>query len=213
MTDEQVAKQERWFTFGLIVVAAGLVVTALAVECPDRHCWATTLQLVGGIIAAVGFANAYVGALYGTSLAGQIVEWGEDVAKELWRRLLGKPKLDVRQPQAAPMTFTGGTPGVRVTYNFAFDPDVPADEQFRRIAEHLNAIGPKIEALDKQIAALSVRINEVATNSQEAADNAIKHIQEQIAGLSAELKRKQVLDLRWAIVGLLITVVGIALGY
>jgi hypothetical protein len=41
----------------------------------------------------------------------------------------------------------------------------------------------------------------------------LAHVKGQVEDLSARLDRAQVLDLRWGILGLFITVVGIALSY
>lgn len=106
-----------------------------------------------------------------------------------------------------------GSDSATVTRRYSFDPGSPVDDQLRSMAAFLNDIASMFPALETQIADLNKRINEVATHSQQAAEDAIKHIQEQIATLSAQFDRQQVLDLRWAIGGLFITAFGIALSY
>jgi hypothetical protein len=57
------------------------------------------------------------------------------------------------------------------------------------------------------------RVDKVAADAAQATADALAHVKSQIEDLSARLDRAQVLDLRWAILGLFITVVGIALSY
>ena len=57
------------------------------------------------------------------------------------------------------------------------------------------------------------KINEVHAHATDLASQTVAHIQEQIDYLQHEFDTKQVLDLRWAIYGLLLTVVGIGLSY
>ncbi|MGV9798156.1 hypothetical protein ACWDTP_08855 [Mycobacterium sp. NPDC003449] len=181
MDDEQVSTCQWRLTLTLVVIAVALALSALVIEFPDRHMWATTLQLVSALIAVAGFAYAYVRARYDRSLGGQIIVWGKQFGAELWRQLRRKPKINVLQPGPAQVTYGGGTPRVTATDNFVLNPNGPVDE--------------------------------VATSSEQAAEGAIRHIQDEIAALSAQLDSQQVLDLRWAIGGLLITVVGIALSH
>jgi hypothetical protein len=73
--------------------------------------------------------------------------------------------------------------------------------------------GNTIPQIERHIENLRGEIKEVRVHASDLATQTVAQLQDQIDDLRRELDTKQVLDLRWAIYGLLITVFGIALSY
>lgn len=75
-----------WTPWGLVSLAA--VVATL--ERPDIGWWATTLQLVGAVVAFLGFSSAYVRAAYGLSLPQWLWQRWKKLKASVETELLGR---------------------------------------------------------------------------------------------------------------------------
>lgn len=76
-----------------------------------------------------------------------------------------------------------------------------------------NLSGNVIPKIENHILVLRTDINSVREHASALAAQTAERLQAQIDDLRRELDTKEVLDLRWAIYGLLITAIGIALSY
>ena len=97
---------------------------------------------------------------------------------------------------------------------FNLDNNMSPEEQVERLVQFVNNLsGETIPKLELHIENLRREINGVYAHASDLSSQAVERIQTQIDSLQDELDRKEVLDLRIAIIGLLISVGGIALSY
>lgn len=193
-----------------------LAVAASVVEIPDRHWWATTLQLVGATVTLGGFSSAYVRARYGRNLRQQLRVWARQFGgwlRRVWARLRRKG-IDVNvYPSSAGATAGMGTPTVTVSGYLGVDPNAPLKRQVERLVALVNQLSEQLDKLQTEVLQLDKRIDHVIASATKGLEDAIAQIRGEIEQLTARMDRYQVLDLRWAIAGLAITVIGIALIY
>lgn len=198
------------------LAAIALALAALFVEIPDQHWWATTLQLIGALVTLGGFSSAYVRARYGRTLWEQLRVWARQFRgwlRKLWARLRRK-RIDVNlYPPSAGATAGMGTPTVTVSGYLGVDPNAPLKRQVERLVALVNQLSQQLDKLQTEVRRLDQRIDHVVANATKGLEDAIAQIRGEIEQLTARMDRYQVLDLRWAIGGLAITVVGMALGY
>ncbi len=170
---------------------------------PGRKGWATIVQLIGAIVTAIGLALAWLRAKYRTNFVGLL-----KLLREWIRRLIcGPGSVDVTTESAA-MTMTGG---FAVVYkNYYINKNLTTKENLQKLADLVNEYIPKVE---KDLTALRIEITQVRAHASNLAAETLQHLQDQIAELRRDIDAKQVLDLRWAIVGLVIAAIGIALSY
>jgi hypothetical protein len=210
------AKHGWWLPVPLGLVAIAIALASLIIEIPDRHWWATTLQLVGATVAFGGFSNAYVRAAYGESVWRQLLVWAKQfrgLLRRMWARLVGK-SIDV-VINAPPAGASAGmfAPTVTVSGRVLLNPSLPLDEQIAQLVTFVNNLAERLPELAEEIGRLDGRIDKVSADAAKAAADALSHMKSGIDKLTGRIERSQVLDLRWAIAGLFITVVGIALSY
>jgi hypothetical protein len=205
-----------------MALMAAAVVVACAIwwvhpSTAGRHVWGNSVQLVGTIVAAMGLANAYTNVRYGRGLRRQIVFLGKGFGAQVawwWRLWFGRGSGDVLiAPGTAVLGFGGGKGTAVVTDRFVFDPALPSDQQFAAMAVHLNKLDDRSNDAAVGLDRLGGRIDAVAADAVTAASQALANARAEIAELSGLLARAQALDLRWAIVGLVIGAVGLALSY
>jgi hypothetical protein len=201
---------------GLGVVAIALAIWSLALEIPDLKWWSTTLQLVGAVVAFLGFSGAYVRAECGLTLRAwvwqQLLRFARRV-KLLWDRLRHKPII-IRVQAGAGATMGAGTPLV-ATYPspLVLDQTLPLEQQVAQLADYANKLQQAVPKLKQEIHRLDGRIDEAQAGASELAEKLLAHLRDAIDQLSKRLNEAQVLDLRWAIFGLAITVVGTLMSY
>jgi hypothetical protein len=199
------------------VVAVALAIWSLALEIPDRKLWATTLQLVGGAVAFLGFSSAYVRARYGLTLRAWIWQWVSGFgrwAKRMWDKLRRKRRsISINVPSIV-ITAQMGTPHIKMYPGaLALDETLPLEQQIAQIAEYANKLQAEVPKLLDEVHRLDGRIDQAQAGASDLAQETLTHLRDEISELRTHLDWAQVLDLRWAIVGLFITVVGIALSY
>jgi hypothetical protein len=208
----------RVLSFPLSVIAAALGFGALIVEFPNVKWWATTLQLVGAVVALVGFSSAYVRAKYGEKLRTwlwllvvRIARW----IKQMWQKYFGNPPTQHIHPMGIASGEAVGLPMV-VTVEPApleLDTSLPLPEQVDLIAKYAKAIADHIPRLNTEVQRLDGRIDTEGAGATEFTESSIAELRREVHALEQRIDWSQVLDLRWAIVGLGITVLGVFLGY
>lgn len=194
-----------------------LAVWSLALEIPDRKWWATTLQLIGGALAVLGFSTAYVRAAYGLTFRAWIWQRILPVGRlieRLWIKLLCKSKDVTINVQPAVDTAAMGAPTVEVLPGpLNLDTTLLLEQQVVQIADYASNLQQEFLKLRGEIHRLDGRIDQTHVGISDVAEKTLGRLQDEIEALSKRLDWAQVLDLRWAILGLGITVIGIALGY
>ncbi|MBB5168375.1 hypothetical protein [Mycobacterium sp. AZCC_0083] len=168
---------------------------------PARKDWATIVQLVGALVTAGGLASTYTRASYGLALA-KAVFWavvlgllltGEEFKKfqDELRHRIGL-RTDVAE-------LAGSVVGVEV---FAVDPQIPVEQQVERLAVFANNLAKQLPQMGERLAVLDRSFGEVRAETRSW-----------IGKRFDQVDRAQVLDLRWAIFGLVISAAGTALSY
>jgi septal ring factor EnvC (AmiA/AmiB activator) len=87
------------------------------------------------------------------------------------------------------------------------------EQQLAQVEEYVNQRSERDSDFDTQFQELSIAIDELRTNISSTEANALAHIETQINALTERLDNMQALDLRWAIVGVLIAACGVAVSY
>jgi hypothetical protein len=179
---------------------------------PGRKGGATIIQLVGAVVTFGGLWTAWLRARHGVTIAGLAMQLWDWILKQ-FAKLFGWPRPMVVQPGGAHLKlYAETTAGGFVTFNVISS--MSTEENLERLAQFVNNLsGKTIPQIERHIVNLRSDINKTRTHASDLASQTVAHFQERIDSLQQELDNKQVLDLRWAIYGLLITVIGIALSY
>jgi tetrahydromethanopterin S-methyltransferase subunit G len=96
---------------------------------------------------------------------------------------------------------------------FELDSTMDLEEQVVRLVEYINLVIKKFPSIEDRLDGLEKGVDEVSAEVSTMEQRTLAHIETQIANLSARVDMTQVLDLRWAILGLFITTIGLALSY
>ncbi|ORW32768.1 hypothetical protein AWB91_09790 [Mycobacterium paraense] len=142
-------------------------------------------------------------ARYRTDFAGLL-----KLLRKWIRRLICGPGPTVIPAESAPPTFTPGIPIVYKTY--PINKNLTTKENLQNLADLVNEYIPKFET---DLTALRIEITQVRAHASDLAADTRQHLQDQIAEPRRDIDAKQVLDLRWTIVGLVVTGLGIVLSY
>jgi hypothetical protein len=174
--------------------------------------WATTLQLLGAIVAFGGLLWAYIRARYGLGL-WELLHLAWERILQWARRLLGKRGRDVViRPEPPTISFGMGTPTVLLGFGH-LDRNLPIEGQLEQLADAIRNLESWFKPIRDDLHDLRHEIEDVRTLAESSAQQALAHIETKIKKLTAELNKSQTLDLRWAIGGLFITAVGTFVSY
>jgi hypothetical protein len=211
------SKRGWWVPFSLGLTAIVLALASLIPALRVLHWWATPLQLLGASTTFVGFWSAYVRAAHGRNLGAQFRVWAKRFGVRLrlmWYRLRKKP-INAEVHVVAPFGATGGmgSPTVTASSTFRPNPALSPEEQFAELVAFVNNVAGRLPEVEKEIGRLDGRIDGVIADTAKGVADALAHAESVNEQLQARLDLKQVLDLRWAITGLAITVAGILLSY
>jgi len=170
--------------------------------------WATTTQLTGALMAFGGLSYAYLRATYGLDIWGLLERWWA-----WWLRLWGKSTGFILTPTGALVGV--GTLFADVVVGFRLDRTLRVEDQLAQVEKYINEelLLLRFPAIDKEIRQLRRDLEEARKLAEAAARQALADAEAKIEQLAARLDRSQVLDLRWAAGGLLITAVGTFLSY
>lgn len=195
-----------------IAFALALGVLLRQVDWPSKGIgwWGVTTQFLGVITTFGGLSYAYIRARY-----GGIWPWLDRIyarVERLWKLLRGKPMPVVVSPRIGVLELRPGSPflfmGTRL------DRAQRLQDQLAQIENYINTLLAKqLGDLNKRIDQVGTSVEEVRTLALAAAEKAFADAKAEIDKLAAQLARMQVIDLRWAILGALITVTGYAMYY
>ncbi len=189
-------------------IIAGAVVLAVSIVCAVLVSWKYTsiaTQFVGSLLAFLGLLFAYLRARHrGDTAREQLREFG--------LRLIGRRRIDRHSVDASATATLRAYAYAEVVLQDR--PELPTQEQIDNLAayirDHVMGNFKQIfERLDRLKSDVDRAHNAAAEKSAEAYDKAKAELEQ----LRRELDRTQVLDLRWAIFGIYIATIGVALSY
>jgi len=163
---------------------------------------ATTIQAIGALIAFYGLWRAYIRAKYDITVPAWIV----------WKAFRWEPSSG--DYLASPRSAFGGKGDLDapVYPQFVFNPKHRSRQQINQLARFVNERSKALGALDKQLRNLTAELRAAEFATADLEQKTLERIEAAIKALDDRLDRKQGLDLRVAIWGLLITFGGILWG-
>jgi hypothetical protein len=190
-----------WLVTGLVALGASIVLGVLT-------CWwfaAAIAQLIGSALTFVGLLFAYLRARHpGETLREHLYAFG--------LRLIG------RQP--VPFGVTTGT--AHGTGHFSAyaeaglqdQPDLDLQDQIDRLADYIrqHVMGNFRQVFDR-LNQIKIDIEQANNAATEKANEAYRKARADIDELRRDLDQSAALDLRWAIFGLYIATIGVALNF
>jgi hypothetical protein len=181
------------------------------VRSTSRKDWATIVQLVGAVVTFGGLWTAWLRAKHGETIRSLGKRLAKRIAERVVR-ILGIPRGVVIPVEAASAIAIGST--AFFTLTFGIDRTKSTVENFERLVDFVNRLsGNTILQIEQQIDELRRDIKDARAHASDLASRTLAHLEQRIDYVQKELDTKQVLDLRWAIYGLLITVIGIGMSY
>jgi hypothetical protein len=178
---------------------------------PGRKGWATIVQFVGAVVTFGGLGAAYMRARYGLTVKA-LAQRAWAFIRRQWAKLLRRPQDQIIKPGGAHSTVQFGTAAVGQV-GFNLDTSLTVQEQLERLAQFVNHRSREAAQMESMIVALRQEVTKAHQHASDLASKTFAHIETQIQQLTDRLDKTQVLDLRWAIVGLAISAFGIALSY
>ncbi|WP_157137561.1 hypothetical protein [Mycobacterium parascrofulaceum] len=194
----------------------------------DVKWWATTLQVVGAAVAFAGFWNAYVRAKHDVTVpvwlwehallrawrqVQRFVAWAKRMYWKLFH-IVPPTQHIILSPMTGTMAATMGTPTVTMFGRVGVNPDSPLEQQMRQVAALAEDAIDRVWALERdELPRIERRIDAAQAGAEQLAAETLAQLRDEITDLRRLTNQAQVLDVRWAIGGLGITVVGIFLGY
>jgi hypothetical protein len=183
----------------------------------DHHFWGNTLQIIGSVVAAAGLFGAYVRSHHTKSLPEYAV-WRLQqfwrCVKDRWLRLWRRPRNVAVTAGPAVIIATGGGAGVLTAdAKVGLDPDASVEVRLSLLESAVNQLADRMPRVENRVDTLARDVERVAADASTRHHETLQHIERRIDDLDRRLNMKQVVDLRWAIIGILIATVGIALSY
>ncbi len=93
------------------------------------------------------------------------------------------------------------------------DEGKPLQDQLADLAHYVNGLASLQQPTDSRLDDMKIDVFKVGMEVSLLRSETPERIEEKIRALEARLNMTEVVDLRWAIIGLVITGVGVALGY
>lgn len=164
---------------------------------------ANAVQLLGAVVTFLGLSHAYTRSKYGTGL---------------WTWI--KTKLRRRGPDQV-ISATGiasgegfGFAGVAIGYApFALDTALPVEGQLEQLAKHVRELRAMFGPIERDVRRLDSVVNDTRAYADSAAAQALTDAKAHQERAEAGQTEAAVLDLRVAISGTLIMVVGYVLAF
>ncbi|WP_006241813.1 hypothetical protein [Mycolicibacterium tusciae] len=183
----------------------------------DAKWLATTLQVAGTTLTAFGLTSAYVRSKHQKALpdylrwqATQLTKW----FVRQWKRLLRRPIRVVVQPNTGAIRIMGHAPIVQIgPAALAVNEGDPIQLQIAHLVVYINDLNKRVSGIDKRVSVVDRDIGKVRNDLSTKQRETLAHMQGQIVDFDRRLDMKQVVDLRWAIRGLVITAIGSLLSY
>lgn len=179
---------------------------------PGRRGWATIVQFVGTTITFGGLFTAYLRAKYGLTVKALVARVWAFVRRQCAKLFRIPQHVIPKSGIAQGVTF--GFSAVAVgRVGHIVDTSLSLQDQVSQLAEFVNRRSDELGRSERRLDEVHRAVGQARENASALAANALAHIEVEITQLRRDLDRVQVLDLRWAIAGLAISLVGIMLGY
>lgn len=166
--------------------------------------FARAVELVGALVTAVGLSYAYGRARH-----------GERFLAEFWRAAVDRI---MRRPRAATVHVSGAI-GATGTFSadayavFQLDRTAPREDQLDQLADFCRSTQTELATVRQQLTQHDRDISGARAHATEAAAQAHADAVAHLNGFESRLNSTASLDLRWAILGLIINSCGVALGF
>ena len=161
----------------------------------------TAVELIGTLITAYGLMVAY----------GRIRGLPERL-RELWRRVARRP-AHVTGEMGATMVAAQMSASAEVEHNYRLDETAPVQLQLAQLLVYIRDSRTFIDEATNNIGRLDDAIDAASTHADDVAAQALTDARAEIDDLGRRLDEVQAADLSVAVVGVLITALGIALSF
>jgi hypothetical protein len=187
---------------------SGLAVSVISIVCAQMlsvKYTSITTQLVGSLLTLFGLLFAYLRASHrGDTVREQL--------RALGLRLIGRREIEVHSAQAS------GTMNIRGYAYGEVDlqdwPELPVQEQIDKMADYIrNHVMGNFRQVFDRLEKLKSDVEQAHTAAADKSAEAYNKAKAELDQLRRELEQRQVLDLRWAIFGIYIATIGVALSY
>jgi hypothetical protein len=167
------------------------------------HHLASALQFIGAVVTALGLWNAHSRANTGFDLCTRFKHWRarrKRVAQNVQttgiasEEAVGTPTLTMSEPSRP------------------FD-DLTPDEKFAALAKQVETLEIDVRTCKNDVTQLGNEVEQAKIGAAQHAHRAFIGAVERMDGLRSEDQKKQMLDLRWAILGLAISALGVFLSF
>ncbi|WP_194831972.1 hypothetical protein [Nocardia sp. XZ_19_369] len=165
---------------------------------------ARTVEAIGGVITALGLTYAYMRAR--GALGYRAVR-----ARRIWRLVMRRPQSATVHATAA--AASAGALSVDAYALFNLDRSAPVQDQLDVIAEFCRSSQAESSQLRQRLAGHDREFNSVRGYAKEVADQAQTEASTQLKAFGVKLDSVSALDLRCAIVGVVVNTVGVCMGY
>jgi hypothetical protein len=167
---------------------------------------ATVVELLGTLVTAYGLAVAFGRT---TGLLGRL----RGRLRAFWLRITRqRHDIDIR-PHGIGSTLAGGIPTVEVHHPFQLDENTSVQLQLRQLANCVRELRQMFPPIITRIAELDAAIEHTKVRADTAAARALAEAKAEIDRFGKQLDQLQAADLTIAVVGVLITAVGIVLSF
>ena len=181
-----------------------MVVSVVFAVLTSAKCTSITTQLVGSVLAFLGLLTAYLRARHrGDTVWEQI--------RGFFLRLVGRPVPEpVPEAQASgTYAFRGGATKSRPLWPHR---ELDIQDQIDGIVEHINKVGGDITEIFGHLGGLQAAVVRLDGLAVEKSTEAYQKARAEIDELRRE-DQSAALDLRWAIFGVYIATIGVALSF
>jgi hypothetical protein len=132
--------------------------------------------------------------------------------REFFLRLIGKRPTEEHSDEALGIITLRASDSTEVV--LPDRPELPVQEQIDMLAAYIrDHVMGNFKAVFERLEQLKVKVEKAQTAAVEKSTEAYNKAAAELQQLRRELDQTQVLDLRWAIFGIYIAVIGVALSY
>jgi hypothetical protein len=204
----------RGLAVGALGIGAALAVAVALRQVPwatfDRERWAATIQIVGTMITALGLTVAYARATRFRERAWQPTI--DRLRRISYALFAGRPVITgtmgaALQPPTSSAGREGPAPFVRLR-------NASTEDRIKALEANIDRlIGEDLPSIIERVNDVKADVVAARSLAKSEAENALAKAREAIRDIASNVDRTQTLDLRWAILGLLITAGGMVLGW
>jgi hypothetical protein len=190
-----------WLIAGILALAANIVLGLLT----SWKFASTTGQLIGSALAFIGLLVAYLRARHpGETLAEQVRQFG--------RRLCGRATRTHTGEASANLTLRpSGAVGLAPLEDLK---GLTVQQQVDALAFYIrNTMNTRTQVLLERVGALKVALSDAQDAAAEKAEEIYRRVRVDLEEMRRDMKQSAVLDLRFAIFGLYVATIGVALSF